>query len=41
VIINVTAAGGDALLEIEFDNDMTKKLMLNTAARYLTKIETE
>jgi len=37
VIISVKPAGGDALLEIAFEGVGTKRLMLNTAARYLTK----
>jgi len=37
VIVNVNAAGGDALLEIAFDEIGTKRLMLNSAQRYLTK----
>ena len=36
-ILNVTPAGGDALLEIAFDEYGTKRLMLNSAMRYLTK----
>jgi len=37
VIINITAAGGDALLEIAFDEAGTKRLMLKSAERYLSK----
>jgi len=37
LILNVTPAGGDALLEIAFDEVGTKRLMLNSAMRYLTK----
>ena len=37
VVVNVSPAGGDALLEIAFDETGTKRLMLNSAARYLTK----
>ena len=35
---SVTPAGGDALLEIEFKEQGTKRLMLNSASRYLKKI---
>jgi len=38
VIQSVKAAGGDALLEILFDGDVTKRLMLKTAARYMKRI---
>jgi DNA helicase-2/ATP-dependent DNA helicase PcrA len=36
IILNITPAGGDALLEIAFDNEGTKRLMLNSAQRYIT-----
>jgi len=36
-ITNITPAGGDALLEIAFDDVGTKRLMLNSATRYLAK----
>ena len=39
VIISINAAGGDALIEIAFDDSGTKRLMLNSAQRYLTKLE--
>ena len=39
IITSVDAAGGDALLEIAFDNTGTKRLMLNSAMRYLSKPE--
>ena len=39
LVLNVTPAGGDALLEIAFDEYGTKRLMLNSAMRYLTKKE--
>jgi len=35
LIINISAAGGDALLEIAFDEVGTKRLMQNSAMRYL------
>ena len=38
LVLTVLPMGGDALLEIAFDNVGTKKLMLNTAAQYLTKL---
>jgi len=37
IITNVSPAGGDALLEIAFDDAGTKRLMQNSASRYLTK----
>ena len=38
VITSIKAAGGDALLEIDFGEKGIKRLMLNTAARYMTRI---
>jgi len=38
VVNNVSPAGGDAMLEIEFDTVGTKRLMLNSADRYMTKL---
>jgi len=38
LITGITAAGGDALLEIAFDDVGTKRLMLNSAIRYLSKV---
>jgi len=38
-IISISPAGGDALLEIAFDDVGTKRLMLNSATRYLDKKE--
>ena len=38
VIMSVSAAGGDALLEIMFDAHGQKRMMLNTASRYMTKV---
>jgi len=38
IIINISPAGGDALLEIAFDEAGTKRLMLNSASRYLSKV---
>jgi len=37
IILNVSPAGGDALLEIAFDEAGTKRFMQNSAIRYLTK----
>jgi len=37
LIINVSPAGGDALLEIAFEEVGTKRLMQNSALRYITK----
>jgi DNA helicase-2/ATP-dependent DNA helicase PcrA len=37
IIISVKPAGGDALLEIAFDEAGTKRLMLNSAQRYISK----
>jgi len=39
VITSIDTGGGDALLEIAFDDIGTKRLMLNTAAKYMTKAE--
>jgi DNA helicase-2/ATP-dependent DNA helicase PcrA len=37
IITDITKGGGDALLEIAFDEIGTKRLMFNTTARYMTK----
>jgi hypothetical protein len=37
MIKKVTPAGSDALLEIDFANGITKRLMLKSAARYMEK----
>ena len=37
MVLSVQAMGGDALVEIAFDNVGTKRLMLKSAAAYLTK----
>ena len=37
MVLTVTPMGGDALLEIAFDNVGTKKLMLKSAAQYMEK----
>jgi len=39
LIVNVSAAGGDALLEIVFDEVGTKRLMQNSAMRYLERCQ--
>jgi len=38
LILNISPAGGDALLEIAFDEVGTKRLMQNSAMRYLEKV---
>ena len=38
MVLTVTPMGGDALLEIAFDNVGTKKLMLKSAAQYMEKL---
>ena len=38
MVLTVTPMGGDALLEIAFDNFGTKKLMLKSAAQYMEKL---
>ena len=38
VILKVEAAGGDALLEIEFDKAGTKRFMLKATVKYMTKM---
>ena len=38
VIIGKSPAGGDALLEIAFDSEGTKRMLFNSAIRYMTKI---
>ena len=37
MIISVTKAGGDAILEIAFDDVGTKRLMAKAAAKHLAK----
>ncbi len=37
MVVSVKAMGGDALLEIAFDGVGTKRMMANTAAKYMTK----
>ncbi|MCL2227103.1 MAG: UvrD-helicase domain-containing protein [Oscillospiraceae bacterium] len=39
VIRKSTQAGGDSLLEIEFDGVGTKRMLLKSAARYMTKVD--
>jgi len=39
VITGSSPAGGDALLEITFDGVGTKRMLLKSAARYMTKVE--
>ncbi|NLL39825.1 MAG: UvrD-helicase domain-containing protein [Clostridiales bacterium] len=39
LLISVTAMGGDALLEIAFDSVGTKRLLCNSAARHMKKID--
>ncbi|MDD5938305.1 MAG: 3'-5' exonuclease, partial [Clostridiales bacterium] len=38
MILTVTKMGGDALIEVAFDNVGTKKLMLKSAAQYMEKL---
>lgn len=37
MILTIAPMGGDALIEIAFDNVGTKKLMLKSAAQYMEK----
>jgi len=39
MILTITKMGNDALVEVAFDNVGTKKLMLKSAAQYMTKVE--
>ncbi|MCL2366041.1 MAG: UvrD-helicase domain-containing protein [Oscillospiraceae bacterium] len=39
VVVSISPAGGDALLEIEFDDVGTKRMLLKSAARYMTKVD--
>jgi len=39
MIVSVQKMGGDALLEIAFDNAGTKRLMARTAAQHMSKEE--
>ena len=38
MILTITKMGGDALIEVAFDNVGTKKLMLKSAAQYMEKL---
>lgn len=38
MILTLTPMGGDALIEVAFDNVGTKKLMLRSAEQYMTKL---
>ena len=38
MVLSVQPMGGDALLEIAFDNVGTKKLMLKAASQFMTKL---
>ena len=38
MVLTVLKMGGDALLEIAFDDIGTKKLMAKTASQFLTKL---
>ena len=38
MILTITEMGGDALIEVAFDNVGTKRLMLKSAAQYMEKI---
>ena len=37
-VISVSPTGGDALLEIAFETEGTKRMLINSAARYITKV---
>ena len=37
MVLSVQKMGGDALIEVAFDNVGTKKLMLKSAAQHMTK----
>jgi len=39
VITGITSAGGDSLLEIAFQSKGTKRMLLNSALRYMKKVE--
>ncbi len=39
MILTLTPMGGDALIEVAFDNVGTKKLMLRSAAKYMEKLQ--
>ena len=39
IVLKISQAGGDALLEIDFERDGMKRMMLKSTARYLTKQE--
>jgi DNA helicase-2/ATP-dependent DNA helicase PcrA len=41
VIIDMTPAGNDSFISIEFDNGDTKKFLLNTAVRNMEKVNSE
>jgi DNA helicase-2/ATP-dependent DNA helicase PcrA len=38
MVLSVQAMGGDALVEIAFDNVGTKRLMLKSASAHMTKV---
>ena len=38
MVVNLMPMGGDALIEIAFDNVGTKKLMLKSASQHMTKL---
>jgi DNA helicase-2/ATP-dependent DNA helicase PcrA len=39
IIIGINLVGGDSLLEIAFDEVGTKRMLLNSASRYMKKVE--
>ena len=41
VITGISPAGGDALLEIAFDKEGTKRMLLKSASRYISKVNSE
>ena len=38
MVLSVRPMGGDALVEVAFDNVGTKKLMLKSAGKHMTKL---
>jgi DNA helicase-2/ATP-dependent DNA helicase PcrA len=40
VVTDVSPVGGDSLLEIAFDEEGTKRMLLNSVSRYIKKVET-
>ena len=38
MVLSVQPMGGDALIEVAFDDVGTKRMMLKAAARFMTKV---